>query len=169
MRAMLTTAHGGRETLQLRHDVAEPVLGSTDLLLAVGATSVNFHDIFTRRGMPGLTIPMPCIMGLDFAGEIVELGAGVSGWDIGERVLVEPVDRVGGRGLLGEMRPGGLAELCAVPVHEMLRLRHEGRCETMNFSGCEAWAFRSASRNRISSGDSSSERLLSRIVKCAGP
>ena len=78
--------------------------------MRVRATSLNYHDIFTRRGMPGIKMPMPAIMGLDFAGEIVELGAGVEDWKVGERVLVDPVDRVRG-GLMGETHPGGLAEL----------------------------------------------------------
>jgi alcohol dehydrogenase len=39
---------------------------------------------------------MPAIMGLDLAGEIAELGPGVEGWTVGDRVLVDPIDRVRG-------------------------------------------------------------------------
>jgi len=38
--------------------------------------------------MPGIKVPLPVIIGLDMAGEIVELGAGVTGWKPGDRVLV---------------------------------------------------------------------------------
>ena len=61
-------------------------------------------------------------MGIDFAGEIAALGEGVRDWAIGDRVMMDPVDRVSGGGLLGEMRPGGLAEYCAVPTHNLMRL-----------------------------------------------
>ena len=73
--------------------------------------------------MPGIKVPMPCIMGLDFAGEIVGAGrrrqaTGKSG----DRVH----DRSGRPGrprrAVGEVRPGGLAEFCAVPTHHLVRL-----------------------------------------------
>jgi alcohol dehydrogenase len=71
--------------------------------------------------MPGIKIPMPAIMGLDIAGEVAEIGAGVEGWKIGDRVLVDPVDRVKG-GLMGETIHGGLAERCLVGVHQLIRI-----------------------------------------------
>ena len=57
------------------------------------ATSFNYHDVFTVRGMPGIKVPMPMIIGLDIAGEILEVGRGVSGWKPGDRVLVNPLNR----------------------------------------------------------------------------
>jgi NADPH:quinone reductase-like Zn-dependent oxidoreductase len=92
------------------------------VLVRVRACTLNYHDIFTRRGMPGIKVPMPAIMGLDFAGDIVGLGASVKDWKVGERVMIDPVDRVGPGGLVGEVRPGGLAELCAVPAHHLVRM-----------------------------------------------
>jgi len=73
--------------------------------------------------MPGIRVPMPAIMGLDLSGEIVEVGE-VAGrdWKKGDRVLVDPIDRVGAGGLIGEMRHGGLAEFCKVPAHQLIRL-----------------------------------------------
>ena len=64
---------------------------------------------------------MPAILGLDVAGEIVALGAGVTGWRPGERVLADPINRVEG-GLLGETSHGGLAELCRVRAHQLIRI-----------------------------------------------
>jgi len=66
------------------------------VIVAVKASSLNYHDVFTRRGMPGIKVPMPAIMGLDVAGEIAEVGPGVSGWKKGDRVLVDPINRVEG-------------------------------------------------------------------------
>jgi alcohol dehydrogenase len=90
-------------------------------VLRVRAASLNYHDVFTRRGMPGIRIPMPAIMGLDVAGEIVALGAGVAGWRIGDRVLGDPINRVEG-GLTGETVHGGLAEYCRLRAHQLIAI-----------------------------------------------
>ena len=91
------------------------------MIVRVRATSLNYHDVFTRRGMPGINITMPMIMGLDIAGEIDELGPGVTGWAIGDRVLVDPIDRARG-GLMGETVHGGLAERCRVSAPQLIRI-----------------------------------------------
>jgi alcohol dehydrogenase len=64
---------------------------------------------------------MPAIMGLDVAGEIAAVGPGVQGWAVGDRVVVDPINRVEG-GLVGETMHGGLAELCRVRAHQLIRL-----------------------------------------------
>ena len=71
--------------------------------------------------MPGIKVPMPLIMGLDVAGEIAAIGPGVHGWKIGDRVLVDPINRVEG-GLMGETMHGGLAELCRARAHQLVRI-----------------------------------------------
>jgi alcohol dehydrogenase len=121
MRAMVLREHGGLEKLTFDPSFPDPDIGPGDVLLRVRATSLNYHDIFTRRGMPGIKIPLPVIMGLDVAGEIVKLGADVEGWKPGERVLVDPLNRVEG-GLMGETMNGGLAELCKAPAHQLVRI-----------------------------------------------
>jgi alcohol dehydrogenase len=63
---------------------------------------------------------MPMIIGLDMAGEIHEVGAGVAGWKKGDRVLVNPLNRQ--KGLMGEMMHGGLAEKCLVAEHQLIRM-----------------------------------------------
>jgi alcohol dehydrogenase len=114
MRAMLTTAHGGRESLQLR-DVPAPLPGPGEVVLSVAATSVNYHDIFTRRGMPGVRITLPVITGSDIAGTVIAVGPGADLSWVGKRVLVDPVLRSGERfGMLGETLPGGRAEQVVV-------------------------------------------------------
>ena len=84
------------------------------------ATSFNYHDVFTVRGMPGIKVPMPMIIGLDIAGEILEVGPGVTGWKPGDRVLVNPLNKK--KGLMGEMMHGGLAEKCLVAADQLLRM-----------------------------------------------
>lgn len=122
MRAAVIHEHGGPGCIGIEENFADPTPGENDVVIKVGATTLNYHDIFTRRGMPGIKVPMPCIMGLDFAGEIVELGSAINGWKVGDRVLIDPVDRVGPGGLIGEMWHGGLAQYCKVPEHHLVRL-----------------------------------------------
>jgi alcohol dehydrogenase len=71
--------------------------------------------------MPGIKIPLPAIMGLDAAGDVASIGDGVAGWRIGDRVLIDPINRVKG-GLMGETVHGGLAELCRADAHQLIRI-----------------------------------------------
>lgn len=122
MRAAVITEHGPPGSIRYESAFPDPVPADGEVLVRVRATTLNYHDIFTRRGMPGIKVPMPAIMGLDFAGDIVDLGLGVTDWTVGTRVMIDPIDRVRGGGLIGEMRPGGLAEFCAVPTHNLVAL-----------------------------------------------
>jgi len=122
MKAAVIYEHGGPGSIRYEAGFPDPAPGAGEVLVRVKAATLNYHDIFTRRGMPGIKIPMPCIMGLDFAGDIAVLGAGVGDWAVGDRVMIDPVDRLGGGGLIGEVRPGGLAEFCAVPAANLVRL-----------------------------------------------
>ncbi len=113
MRALVLEGHGGQDQLAFRSDWPEPEPGPGEVVIRVGACSLNYHDVFTRRGMPGIKVPIPVVPGLDIAGEIETLGEGVEGWSTGDRVLVDPIWPE--RGLMGEMLDGGLAEkaLCS--------------------------------------------------------
>jgi len=121
MKALVLREHGGMEKLALEADFPDPTPGPGDVLLKVKGVSLNYHDVFTRRGMPGIRVPLPAIMGLDVAGEIVDLGPGVTDWRQGERVLVDPINRVE-CGLMGETVHGGLAELCRARAHQLIRI-----------------------------------------------
>ena len=123
MKAMLTTAHGGPEVLQLRHDYPTPTLAPGEVLVRVAATAVNFHDIFTRRGMPGVRIKLPVIVGSDIAGTVESLGQDVDARWLGKRVLIDPVLRGGDRfGMLGETLDGGRAEFVVVEPAMLLEI-----------------------------------------------
>ena len=93
MRAVVLREHGSLDRLQHVTDFPDPVITEGHVVIRVRATSFNYHDVFTVRGMPGIKVPMPMIIGLDFAGEILEIGPGVTGWRPGERVLVNPLNR----------------------------------------------------------------------------
>jgi alcohol dehydrogenase len=120
MKAVALQQHGGLEQLKLLPDFPDPVVEDGHVVIRVRATSFNYHDVFTVRGMPGIKVPLPMIIGLDMAGEIREVGAGVTAWKVSDRVLVNPVNRQ--KGLMGEMMHGGLAELCLVAEHQLIRM-----------------------------------------------
>jgi alcohol dehydrogenase len=118
MKAFVLREHGAGGA-RLETDFPDPAPGDGDVVVRVRATALNYHDVFTRRGMPGIRIAMPAIMGLDVAGEIAALGPGVTGWKLGDRVVGDPINRVEG-GLTGETVHGGLAEYCRLRAHQLV-------------------------------------------------
>jgi len=120
MKAVVLNQHGGLEQLKYVTDFPDPKVTEGHVVIRVKATSFNYHDVFTVRGMPGIKVPLPMIIGLDMAGEILEAGPGVSGWRPGDRVLVNPLNQQ--QGLMGEMMHGGLAEKCLVAEHQLIRM-----------------------------------------------
>jgi NADPH:quinone reductase-like Zn-dependent oxidoreductase len=120
MKALLLRQHGGLDNLELVGDYPVPQAIEGHVVIRVRASSFNFHDLFTVKGMPGIKVPLPVIIGLDMAGEIAEIGPGVSGWKAGDRVLVNPVNKK--KGLMGEMLDGGMAEYCLVSADQLVAM-----------------------------------------------
>lgn len=120
MKALVLKQHGDLDQLEVRNDHPVPVLQPGHVLIRVGASSFNYHDVFTVKGMPGIKVPLPVIIGLDMAGEIAEVGENVSGWTKGDRVLVNPLNKK--KGLMGEMLDGGMAEYCLVAADQLIRM-----------------------------------------------
>ncbi len=120
MKALLLRKHGGLEELQVVADHPVPGADAGHVVIRVRAASFNYHDVFTVRGMPGIKVPLPVVVGLDMAGEIAEIGSGVSGWKTGDRVLVNPLNK--SKGLMGEMLDGGMAEYCRVAADQLVAM-----------------------------------------------
>jgi 2-desacetyl-2-hydroxyethyl bacteriochlorophyllide A dehydrogenase len=120
MRALILREHGGLENLNCVDDYPMPIIKEGHVIIKVGASSFNYHDVFTVKGMPGIKVPLPVIIGLDMAGEIIEVGQNVSGWKCGDRVLVNPLNKVSG--LMGEMLDGGMAEYCLVSSDQLIKM-----------------------------------------------
>jgi alcohol dehydrogenase len=118
MKALLLRKHGGLDELQVTQDYPMPVADAGHVVIRVKAASFNYHDVFTVRGMPGIKVPLPVVIGLDMAGEIAELGSGVSTWKAGDRVLVNPLNKQ--KGLMGEMLDGGMAQYCRVSADQLI-------------------------------------------------
>lgn len=158
MKAAVIYEHGAAGSIQYVENFPDPVAVPGEVVVKVGAATLNYHDVFTRNGMPGIKVPMPIIMGLDFAGEIVEVGEGVSDWKVGDRVMIDPSDRKNFGGLVGEMRHGGLAEYCAVPEHHLVRLPENVSYEA---AACLPVAYGTALRMMVTIGKiQKGERVL---------
>ncbi|MDG1051048.1 MAG: zinc-binding dehydrogenase, partial [Planctomycetota bacterium] len=129
MRAVHVTRHGGPEVLELV-DLPVPEPGPGEVRVRVAAVSLNHLDLWVRRGMPGVDIPMPHVPGCDGAGLVDALGPGVEGLALGAPVLLEPGFTLGDGpevlagvdhlapdyGIRGEHAPGFTAELVCLPA-----------------------------------------------------
>ena len=87
MRAIVLREHGGPEVLKIE-DVPEPEPGPHDILVAVEHTALNRADTLQRMGM----YPDPRdrdieIPGLEYAGTVAAVGAEVTEWSVGDRVM----------------------------------------------------------------------------------
>ena len=123
MRAAVVVGHGALDKIEYCENLPVPEISRNDLLIKVRATALNYHDIFTRRGMPGIKIPFPIITGSDIAGEVEAIGPDAKGWTVGDRVLINPIfhdDRT--VGLLGEITNGGKAEFVVARDYQLIRL-----------------------------------------------
>lgn len=88
MYALQYAQYGGPEVLHLNHDVPEPHAAPGQVRIAVHATSVNPYDWKLRAGFLDGMVPVsfPMIPGLDAAGVVDEVGEGVDGVSVGDRV-----------------------------------------------------------------------------------
>jgi NADPH:quinone reductase-like Zn-dependent oxidoreductase len=137
MKALCFFEHGGPDVMRYA-DVPDPTPGPGTVLVQVKACALNHLDIWVRRGWPGLKVVLPHIGGSDVAGVIAETGSGVNGWQVGDRVVVDPgiltgEDAFSRRGehslgigmhylILGEQIPGGAADYVVVPCGNLLRM-----------------------------------------------
>jgi len=124
MKAVWFAEHGDLDVLRYG-DIDDPQPGPGEVRVRVEACSLNYHDIFTRRGMPGIKVPLPMVPGCDAAGRVDVVGEGVTGWAPGDRVLVDPVvsDPDTGRfWMIGDTRWGAYAEYVVVHASQLLAL-----------------------------------------------
>jgi NADPH:quinone reductase-like Zn-dependent oxidoreductase len=89
MKAVVFSEHGGPEVLRCI-EVPEPKINSTEVLVRVRACALNHLDLWVRRGLPGIAIPLPHIPGSDIAGEVARVGELVTHVKVGQKVLLAP-------------------------------------------------------------------------------
>jgi len=87
MRVVEVSAHGGPEVLQVA-ERPDPVPGDGQVVVAIRAANVNPTDLAARMGHSPRGLPdPPYVLGWDFAGEVASVGAGVSDFAPGDRVV----------------------------------------------------------------------------------
>jgi len=85
MKAMVVRQPGGLDALRLE-TIADPVAGPKDVVIKVEACGVCFHDVLTRNGTLKAGVKMPCILGHEISGTVVDVGRDVSRFKAGQRV-----------------------------------------------------------------------------------
>jgi acryloyl-coenzyme A reductase len=85
MKAIVVHKPGGTEVLSLER-VADPIANPKDVIINVDACGVCFHDIVTRNGTLKFGVQMPCILGHEISGTVVDVGRDVRGFRKGDRV-----------------------------------------------------------------------------------
>ena len=135
MKAVYLNEHGSSEVL-VYGDVPTPQPQRGEVLVKLEAAALNRMDLWVREGWPGIKLTYPHIFGADGAGTVAELGEEVSGWEPGERVVINSNLSDGtcaycqeGREnlcvnwhLLGETVPGTYAEYVSVPASNLKRV-----------------------------------------------
>ncbi len=135
MKAVLLHEHGKIENLKYE-EFPTPEPKPNEILVKVEGVALNHLDLFVRRGLPGLKLEMPHILGSDISGKITELGSEVSNSNltIGQGVVIDPGIYCGtcefccqGQhslcntyGILGEHKRGGYAEYIAIPSSHVI-------------------------------------------------
>jgi NADPH:quinone reductase-like Zn-dependent oxidoreductase len=133
MKAVRIHDFGGPEVLRYE-DVPEPKPRKDEVLVRVRACAMNHLDLWVRNGIPG--VKLPHILGSDIAGEVVEAGEYVTGFKVGERVLLAPMHfcnrcaqcTSGRQNLcpqftcLGNAVDGGDCEFIAIPAVNVIRI-----------------------------------------------
>ena len=110
MKAIRIRAPGGPDVLELV-ERDDPVAGAGEVVVRVRCAGINRADLLQRLGRYPAPRDVPAdVPGLEFAGEIEEVGADVTGWSAGDCVM----------GILGG---GGYAERAAVPAGQLLAVR----------------------------------------------
>jgi NADPH:quinone reductase-like Zn-dependent oxidoreductase len=135
MKASRFHEHGGPDVIRYE-DAPDPVAPAGGVVVRVRACAMNHLDLWQRRGLERVTIPMPHISGADVAGEIAEVGAGVRDFTVGQRVMLQPGLSCGHceaclsgadnfcaqYDVLGYQSDGGYAEYVAVPQANLIPL-----------------------------------------------
>ena len=120
MRAVRIHEDGGPEVLRYE-EIPDPVPAAGEVLVSLRASGLNHLDVWIRKGLP--SAPKPRILGADGAGIVVAPGDGVDGFEVGERVVVNPgIPHDGRITVIGEHTDGTYCELKSLPARQLYRL-----------------------------------------------
>ena len=133
MKAIRIHAHGGVDQLRVE-EISVPQPGPRQVLVEVKAAALNHLDLWVRKGLPGLHLPL--IPGSDGSGVVKEIGSGVTQFAVGDKVLAQPGygcglcrDCLSGKenyclkyGIIGEHFDGVQAQYVALDEDKTLRM-----------------------------------------------
>jgi len=88
MKAVIIREHGGTDAL-LYEEVETPSPTTGEVLVKIAASGVNHLDHDLREGISGFEVALPHVMGVEGVGEVVEIGEGVRGVNMGDRVAID--------------------------------------------------------------------------------
>ncbi|HZH10622.1 MAG TPA: alcohol dehydrogenase catalytic domain-containing protein, partial [Microvirga sp.] len=88
----------------------EPAAGPGQVVVAVSHAGLNYADLMMLTGIYPHPKGYPMVAGLELAGVVTELGPGVSGVNVGDRVAAFSENA------------GAFAEFCAVPAERLVRV-----------------------------------------------
>ncbi len=111
MRAVLCKEFGPPSKLVVE-DIASPIAGAGEVVVEVKAVALNFFDTLIIDNKYQFKPEMPFSPGAEIAGRIIEIGAGVTGFEIGDRVMAY-------------MSWGGCREQVAVAVEKLVKLPNQ--------------------------------------------
>jgi NADPH:quinone reductase-like Zn-dependent oxidoreductase len=119
LKAAFIRQHGDPTAIEIG-DMPDPKPSAGEVLIRVRAASINRLDLYSRAGIRGTKQTgdqFPRILGGDCAGDIVELGNGVAGLAVGQRVVINPLLSTNPfPKMLGTQVQGSYAELVVVPA-----------------------------------------------------
>ena len=87
MKAWRVTQHGEPEQVLELADIPRPAPGPGQILVRVLAAAANFPDVMLCRGTYQVKMPLPFTLGVELCGEVIEVGAGVTCFSVGDRVI----------------------------------------------------------------------------------
>jgi len=138
MKAVVFHEFGGLDVLQLE-EVDNPAPGPGQVVIDISACALNHLDVDIREGVSRFPVEPPFVLGVEVVGRISELGAGVEGWHVGDRVMPYLMDTCGqcrfcrtGReslclapGFISFSTSGGYAEKLVCSVGHLIRIPDE--------------------------------------------
>ena len=135
MKAVRLLAHGAPGKMEYT-DVPDPIPGAGEVVVCVKACGLNHLDVWTEKGQLPIRIDLPRIQGCEIAGEVAQMGTGISEWKPGDRVAVQSNIFCGkceyctrhqesmclANIMLGVQIDGGFAEKVLVPGRALVKL-----------------------------------------------
>jgi NADPH:quinone reductase-like Zn-dependent oxidoreductase len=135
VKAVVFEEFGGSDVLQVQ-ELPDPEPGPGEVAVDILASALNHLDVDVREGVSRFPVEPPFVLGVEVVGRITALGEGVTGWEVGERVMPYLMATCGecvycrtGReslcpsaGFISFSTSGGYAEKLACSVRHLIRI-----------------------------------------------